>query len=96
MYELLGAYSQQISPEYPVDFAVIEPLLQLKDVEKGAYLFHEGSICDAVGLTQKGCLRSFFLKEGKELTLFFHQEQQTLGDYESLIRQKMRVFLVRR
>ncbi|MBW4647790.1 MAG: Crp/Fnr family transcriptional regulator [Kastovskya adunca ATA6-11-RM4] len=56
-------------------------------MQKGDFLFREGDICWFVGLTLKGCLRSFFLKDGKELTLFFHLEHYTLGDYESLRRQ---------
>ncbi|WP_233501232.1 Crp/Fnr family transcriptional regulator [Acaryochloris thomasi] len=71
---------------------LIEPLLELRQVEKGEFIFREGDICDAVGITHKGCLRSFFLKDGKELTLFFHPEQYTLGDYESLRRQRPAYF----
>ncbi len=43
-------------------------------------------------MTKEGCFRTFFLKDGKELTLFFHPEHHTLGDYESLRRQKPACF----
>ncbi|MGV2828369.1 Crp/Fnr family transcriptional regulator [Myxosarcina sp. GI1(2024)] len=87
MYELLHSFIQQIFPQSQVDATLIEPLLESKRVLKGDCLFREGDICPFVGLTVSGCLRSFFLKEGKELTLFFHPEHSTLGDYESFRRQ---------
>lgn len=88
MSESLYSFIQQIHPGYSViDLIPIEPLLRANQVKKGEFLFQEGNVCDFVGITQKGCLRSFFLEEGKELTLFFHPEQHTLGDYESLRRQ---------
>jgi CRP-like cAMP-binding protein len=83
MYEPLHLFIQQISPQFQIDWMLVEPLLESKRLNKGEYLFREGDICEFVGLTLKGCLRMFFLKDGKELTLFFHPENQTLGDYES-------------
>ncbi len=87
MYELLHSFIQQLFPHCQVDVARLEPLLESRRVPKGDFLFQEGDVCDFVGLTLKGCLRSFFLKDGKELTLFFHPENHTLGDYESFRRQ---------
>jgi CRP-like cAMP-binding protein len=87
MYEFLHSFVQQFFPQSQVDATLIEPLLESKKVLKGGFLFREGDICHFVGLTVSGCLRSFFLKDGKELTLFFHPEHSTLGDYESFRRQ---------
>ena len=92
MYELLHSYIQQIFPQCKVDLRLVEPLLESRRVHKGEFLFREGDVCNFVGLTLKGCLRTFFLKEGKELTLFFHPEQHTLGDYESFRRQRSACF----
>jgi len=86
-YELLHSFIQQLFPQSQVDATLIEPLLESKKVLKGDFLFREGDICHFVGLTVRGCLRSFFIKDGKELTLFFHSEHSTLGDYESFRRQ---------
>ncbi len=86
-FEILHSFIQQIFPQCKVDLTLVDPLLKSRKVGKGSFLFREGDICDFVGLTLQGCLRTFFLKEGKELTLFFHPEQTTLGDYESLRRQ---------
>lgn len=83
MYEPLRLFIEQISPQFKIDWMLVEPLLKARKLSKGEFLFREGDICKFVGLTQKGCLRMFFLKDGKELTLFFHPENQTFGDYES-------------
>ena len=92
MYELLHLFVQKLCPQCQVDLTLVEPLLKLKRVYKEEFLFQEGDICNFVGLTNKGCLRTFFLKDGKELTLFFHPEYHTLGDYESLRRRKPACF----
>ncbi|MEA5566166.1 Crp/Fnr family transcriptional regulator [Anabaena sp. UHCC 0399] len=92
MYELLHSFIQQLFPQCQIDLTLVEPLLESRKVHQGEFLFREGDICDFVGLTLKGCLRTFFLKDGKELTLFFHPEQHTLGDYESLRRRRPACF----
>ena len=92
MYELLHSFIQKLLPKCQVDVTLVEPLLELKKINKEEFLFREGDVCNFVGLTQKGCFRTFFLKDGKELTLFFHPESHTLGDYESLQRQKPACF----
>ena len=92
MYELLHLFVKKLFPQCQVDLTLIEPLLELRKVYKEEFLFQEGDICNFVGLTKKGCLRTFFLKDGKELTLFFHPEHHTLGDYESLRKQKPACF----
>lgn len=92
MSELLHSWIQQLFPQCQVDLTLVEPLLNSRRVHKGEFLFQEGDVCDFVGLTLKGCLRTFFLKDGKELTLFFHPEQHTWGDYESLRRQRPACF----
>lgn len=92
MYEVFNLFVQQIFPECTIDLTIVEYLLRSKRVYRGEYLFQEGESCNYVGLTLKGCLRTFFLKDSKELTLFFHPEQHTLGDYESFQRQKPACF----
>ena len=92
MYELLHALVEKLFPQCQIDLTIVEPFLKLRQVYKEEFLFREGDVCHFVGLTSKGCFRTFFLKDGKELTLFFHPEYHTLGDYESLRRQKPACF----
>lgn len=92
MYELLHAFVEKLFPQCQIDLTIVEPFLKLRQVYKEEFLFREGDVCHFVGLTTKGCFRTFFLKDSKELTLFFHPEHHTLGDYESLRRQKPACF----
>lgn len=88
MYELFSTFIQQLFPGFEADFVLLESLLKSKKLSKGDFLFQEGEICEFVGLTLSGCLRTFVLKEAKEYTIFFHTEQHTLGDYESFQKQQ--------
>ncbi|MEM1255064.1 MAG: Crp/Fnr family transcriptional regulator [Cyanobacteria bacterium P01_H01_bin.21] len=83
MYESFFIFIRQLFPDFHLDFVLLESHLKSKKVCKGDFLFREGEICEFVGFTLKGCLRTFVLKEAKEYTLFFHTERQTFGDYES-------------
>ncbi|PZO44225.1 MAG: Crp/Fnr family transcriptional regulator [Pseudanabaena frigida] len=83
MIESLRLFIQHISPQFDMDWRQVEYLLEKRTLNKGEFLFQEGDICKFVGLTLKGCLRMFFLKDGKELTLFFHHENYAVGDYQS-------------
>ncbi|WGV28439.1 Crp/Fnr family transcriptional regulator [Halotia branconii] len=92
MYEPFYEFIRQFLPEFKIDVTIVEPLLESRKVYKGEFLFREGDVCDFVGLTLKGCLRTFFLKDAKEFTLFFHSEHQPLGDYESFSKQRPACF----
>lgn len=83
MYTSFYAYIQQLLPELKFNPESIRPLLKSQTLSKGEFVFYEGDVCQAVYFTLRGCLRSFVIKNGKEYTLFFHPENQTLGDYES-------------
>jgi CRP-like cAMP-binding protein len=83
MHEPLRLFIQEILPQFAMDWVLVEPLLQVRNLRKGEYLFQEGDTCDFIGLVLGGCLRMFFLKDGKELTLFFHLEHQAVGDYQN-------------
>ncbi|MBI4784041.1 MAG: Crp/Fnr family transcriptional regulator [Oscillatoriophycideae cyanobacterium NC_groundwater_1537_Pr4_S-0.65um_50_18] len=83
MRESLRLFIQSIFPQFVIDWLIVEPLLGTRKLNRGEMLFHEGDTCEFVGLTLKGCLRMFFLKDGKELTLFFHPEHYPVGDYQS-------------
>ncbi len=92
MYEPLRSFVQRIAPEFDVDWLLIEPLLVTKNLGKGEFLFYEGDRCEFVGLTLKGCLRMFFERDGKEITLFFHPENTAVGDYQNFRQQRPACF----
>jgi CRP-like cAMP-binding protein len=92
MHEPLRSFIQKTLPQFTIDWALVEPLLQIKNLRKGEFLFQEGDTCDFVGLVLKGYLRMFFLKDGKELTLFFHPENYACGDYQNFRLQRSTCF----
>jgi len=92
MHEPFYEFIQQLSPDFKVNVVRIEPLLKSKIIYKGEFLFQENDICEFVGFTLKGFLRTFFIKDGKEYTLFFHPEHRSVGDYESFRKQKPACF----
>ncbi|AFY50444.1 cAMP-binding protein [Nostoc sp. PCC 7524] len=94
MYESFFAFIQQLFPDFKIDFVLLKSLLKSRKLCRGEFLFQQGEICEFVGFTLKGCLRTFVLKEAKEYTLFFHVERQTLGDYESFQKRQPTRFTV--
>jgi CRP-like cAMP-binding protein len=92
MYEPFYEFIQQLLPGFKINWTLVKPLLKTRKVNTGEFLFQEGDICEFVGLTLKGCLRTFLLKDSKEFTLFFHPEHQPLGDYESFSKQRPACF----
>ena len=83
MYQSFYTYLNHLAPEIELNLKSIEALLKSQKLSKGEFVFHQGDICQAVYFTLQGCLRSFVVKDAKEYTLFFHPENQSLGDYES-------------
>ncbi len=71
MYEPFYKFIQQLSPDFKIDVMHIEPLLKVKTIYKGEFLFQENDICEFVGFTLKGCLRTFFYKRRKRIYSFF-------------------------
>ena len=83
MYQSFYTYLKHLAPEIELNPKSIEPILKSQKLSKGEFVFHQGDICQSVYFTLQGCLRSFVIKDAKEYTLFFHPENQSLGDYES-------------
>ncbi len=92
MSEPLRLFIHAIFPQFSVDWSLVEPYLKTRSLQKSDLLQHEGDPCDFVGLTLTGCLRMFFLKDGKELTLFFCPEGSPLSDYQNLRLQRPAIF----
>lgn len=92
MNEPLRLFVHSVFPQFTMDWSLVEPYLETRSLKKGDFLLQEGDPCDFVGLTLTGCLRMFFLKDGKELTLFFCPEGFPLGDYQNLRLQQPAIF----
>lgn len=49
-------------------------ILQTKELKKKDFLLRESQVCNHIYFTQKGLLRSFWIKDGKEITSWFMKE----------------------
>ncbi|PSN15024.1 Crp/Fnr family transcriptional regulator [filamentous cyanobacterium CCT1] len=90
--EPLRQFIDAVFPQFSVDWSRVEPHLETRSLQKGGLLLREGDPCDFVGLTLTGCLRLFFLKDDKELTLFFCPAGSLLGDYQNLRQRRPAIF----
>lgn len=57
MHELLGWFIQGIHSDFKIDWPIVEPFLETRQLSWGERLFHEGDSCEFVGLNLTGCLR---------------------------------------
>ena len=75
----------QVSKELEQELSSRATLLKVK---KGAYLHQAGSICSHSYWIKKGLLRTYYLKEGKEITDVFAAESDTITSAQSFMKQE--------
>ena len=63
------------------------PFLKTINLLKGDFLLKEGKICRQVGFIEKGLFRTFYLRDGEEITTCFCKENTITCSYKSLITQ---------
>lgn len=57
-------------------------------------LLEEGKVADRLYLIQKGCLRLFFYKEGKDITFQFFFEGDFVASFDSLYKRQPSLFFL--
>jgi CRP-like cAMP-binding protein len=70
------------------DCALFERSLQVKKFHTGDHLVNEGEICLYIGFVNKGCFRTYYLKDGKEINTHFAFEYEFVTDYGSFLQRK--------
>jgi len=58
------------------------------EIEKDGYLVNEGQICRKLFFIEKGCVRGFYYKDGKEISHWFGFEGDFVTSFNSFIQQK--------
>lgn len=66
----------------------IERFITQREVPAKFILLHEGKIADRMFLVKKGCLRSYFFKDGKDITFQFFFENDGVASAESFFENK--------
>lgn len=84
----LKKYLRQF-PHYTEDaYLTATPYLQKKYLTKGEYLLEEGKLCRQIAFIEKGLFRTFYLRDGVEITTCFCKENTITCSYKSLITQQ--------
>ncbi len=68
MFEELFYSLQTICPLSDPLKERLTTILQIKELKKKAFLLRENQVCNHIYFIQKGLLRSFLVKDGKEIT----------------------------
>ncbi|WP_229321451.1 Crp/Fnr family transcriptional regulator [Larkinella knui] len=65
-------------------FGLLMNSMQPKPIGKGQYLLKEGQVCKAIYYVEKGYLRTFYTKDGKEINTRFSFENDFVTELKSL------------
>src|SRR5690606_17780934 len=70
------------------DCILFEPHLKTSYFKAKEYFLTEGKICREIGFVNRGCFRTFYLVEGKEINTHFAFENEFVTDYDSFLQSK--------
>ncbi|MCB0651567.1 MAG: Crp/Fnr family transcriptional regulator [Saprospiraceae bacterium] len=70
------------------DCSLFEPYLKTKNYLSKDYFLSEGKVCHEIGFVNKGCFRTFYLSDGKEINTHFTFENEFVTDYDSFLQSK--------
>lgn len=86
--ETFNNYLKKFPHYTPKVFESVLPYLNVKIIEAGEFLLHQGKICRSIAYIEEGLLRLYYLNDGKEITYCFCKENEITTSYSSLITQK--------
>ncbi|MFN8278227.1 MAG: Crp/Fnr family transcriptional regulator [Chitinophagales bacterium] len=70
------------------DCSLFEPFLKTKKLKAKDHFLSAGKVCHEIGFINKGCFRTFYLAEGKEINTHFTFENEFVTDYDSFLQNK--------
>ena len=70
------------------DCSLFKPYLKTKNYLSKDYFLSEGKVCHEIGFVNKGCFRTFYLSDGKEINTHFTFENEFVTDYDSFLQSK--------
>lgn len=70
------------------DCDLFAPYLKSKSVNAKTYFLTEGNTCHEIGFIFKGCFRTYYLTDGKEINTQFVFENEFVTDYDSFLQKK--------
>ncbi|MGF1637073.1 MAG: Crp/Fnr family transcriptional regulator [Cyclobacteriaceae bacterium] len=70
------------------DCSLFEPFLKYKIFEAKEHFLRIEKICHEIGFINKGCFRTYYLADGKEINTHFAFENEFVTDYDSFLQEK--------
>lgn len=70
------------------DCSLFEPHLTTKNYKTKEHFLNEGKICHEICFINKGCFRTYYLSDGKEINTHFAFENEFITDYDSFLQEK--------
>jgi CRP/FNR family transcriptional regulator, anaerobic regulatory protein len=87
-FKIFKNFLTQVSFLTEKDCSFFEPLLRTKKIDAKNYFLTEGKICQEIGFINKGCFRTYYLSDGKEINTHFTFENEFVTDYDSFLQEK--------
>ena len=87
-FKILKNWLTQVSFLTEKDCSFFEPYLKTKNYKAKEYFLNEGKICQEIGFVNKGCFRTYYLADGKEINTYFAFENEFVTDYVSFLQSK--------
>ena len=79
---------RQVSFLTEKDCSLFEPFLKTKNYNAKEYFLTEGKVCQEIGFVNKGCFRTYYLADGKEINTHFTFDNEFVTDYDSFLQSK--------
>lgn len=76
-----------IHPMSPELITHLSSILKTKTLKRNKFLLHAGEVCRNVYFVEEGLLRSFYLKDGKEVCKWFMKENDVVYAVRSFLKQ---------
>lgn len=94
MFEQIKSFYSNFIPLSDEEWNLLKPNLRIKYLSKGEKLQVEGDVCNDVTFCNKGLLKSYHLKDGKEYVEAFFSQNEYMSDYCSfLLRQPSKLYI---
>ncbi len=93
-FKIFKDWLTQVSFLTEQDCDLFQPYLKLKHYQAKDYFLTEGKTCQEIGFINKGCFRTYYLSEGKEINTRFILENDFVVDFDSFIQQKQSKYFI--
>jgi CRP/FNR family transcriptional regulator, anaerobic regulatory protein len=86
MFTRIKAYYKALAPGITeTDWEALQSRLEIRQMKKGEYLVRAGQVCDDVAFINKGMVRVFLIKDGREVVQGLIDENNYISEYASFL-----------